>query len=145
MKIEEIMDLWQEDVKIDRTELGDAALDIPKLHYKYYKLFVHERMILRKYETEMKTLKLDKYEFYTQGPSEENKDKGWRLPAKGLILKSDIPAYMDADADIINLNLKIGLQQEKVEFLDSIIKTIINRNFIIKNAIEWQKFTMGAN
>lgn len=145
MKIEEIMDLWQEDVNIDRTELGDAALDIPKLHHKYYKLFVHERMILRKYEAEMKTLKLDKYEFFTQGPSEETKDKGWRLPAKGLILKSDIPTYMDADSDIINLNLKIGLQQEKVDFLDSVIKTIINRNFIIKNAIEWQKFTMGAN
>ena len=145
MKIEEIMDLWQEDANIDRTELGDAALIIPKLHHKYYKIFVNERMVLRKYEAEMKTLKLDKYEFFTQGPSEETKDKGWRMPAKGLILKSDIPTYMDADSDIINLNLKIGLQQEKVDLLDSIIKTIINRNFIIRSAIDWQKFTMGAN
>jgi hypothetical protein len=92
----------------------------------------------------MKQLKLDKYEFLTQGPNEETKDKGWKLPPKGMILKGDIPMYLDGDQDIINLSLKIGLQQEKVELLDSIIKTIINRNFIIRNAIDWQKFTMGA-
>ena len=92
----------------------------------------------------MKRLKLDKYEFFTQGPSEETRDKGWRLPPKGMILKGDIPMYMDADQDIIDLNLKIGTQQEKVEFLESVIKTIINRNFVIKNAIEWNRFTMGG-
>ncbi len=145
MKIEEILELWHEDANIDRTELGDAALNIPKLHHKYFSIFTKERMALRKYEADMKQLKLDKYEFYTQGPSEETKDKGWRLPAKGLILKSDIPVYMDADQDIINLNLKINLQQEKVDLLDSIIKTIINRNFVIRSAIDWAKFTMGAN
>lgn len=144
MKIEEIFSLWEEDVKVDRTELGDEALKIPKLHHKYFQILVKEKMILRQYEAEMKQLKLDKYEFYTQGPNEETKDKGWRLPAKGIILKGDIPAYMDADQDIINLSLKIGLQQEKVDFLESIIKTVMNRNFLIRAAIDWQKFTMGG-
>jgi hypothetical protein len=144
MKIEEILDLWEEDTKIDRTELGDAALDVPKLHHKYFKIFSNERLSLRKLESELKQLKLDKYEFLTQGPNEDNKDKGWRLPAKGMILKGDIPMYLDADDDVINLSLRIGLQQEKVDLLDSIIKTIINRGFLIKSAIEWQKFTMGA-
>ena len=144
MKIEEILDLWEEDTKIDRTELGDAALDVPKLHHKYFKIFSNERLSLRKLESELKQLKLDKYEFLTQGPNEDNKDKGWRLPAKGMILKSDIPMYLDGDDDVINLSLRIGLQQEKVDLLDSIIKTIINRGFLIKSAIEWQKFTMGA-
>jgi hypothetical protein len=144
MKIEEILDLWEQDTKIDRTELGDAALDVPKLHHKYFKIFSNERLSLRKLESELKQLKLDKYEFLTQGPNEDNKDKGWRLPAKGMILKGDIPMYLDADDDVINLSLRIGLQQEKVDLLDSIIKTIINRGFLIKSAIEWQKFTMGA-
>lgn len=120
MKIEEILDLWEEDTKIDRTELGDAALDVPKLHHKYFKIFSNERLSLRKLESELKQLKLDKYEFLTQGPNEDNKDKGWRLPAKGMILKGDLPMYLDADDDIINLSLRIGLQQEKVDLLDSI-------------------------
>lgn len=144
MKIEEILDNWKADVVIDRTELGDEALKIPKLHHKYYQLLVNERLILRKLETELKQLKLDKYEFLTQGPNEETKDRGWRLPPKGMILKGDLPMYLDADPDIINLSLRIGVQQEKIELLDSIIKSIMNRNFNIKNAIDWQKFTMGA-
>lgn len=144
MTIDEILENWQKDVVIDKTELGEEALNIPKLHHKYYQYYVKEKMILRKQESEMKQLKLDKYEFLTQGPNEETKDKGWKLPPKGMILKGDLPMYMEADEDIINMSLRIGYQQEKIELLDSIIKTIINRNFIIRNAIDWQKFTMGA-
>lgn len=144
MKIEDILDNWKEDSKIDRTELGDEALRIPKLHHKYYQIYVSERLSVRSLEAEMKQLKLDKYEFYTQGPNEETQAKGWRIPAKGLILKSDIPMYMDADPEIIKLSLKIGLQQEKLELLESIIKSFGNRGYNIKAAIDWQKFTMGG-
>lgn len=144
MKLEDILELWEADSKIDRTELGDEALLIPKLHHKYYQIYVKERITLRKFEAEMKQLKLDKYEFLTQGPNEDNKDKGWRLPAKGMILKGDIPMYLDADDDIVNLSLKIGIQQEKIEFLDSIIKSIMNRGYLVKTALDWQRFTMGA-
>lgn len=144
MTVDEILENWHQDVNIDKTELGEEALKIPKLHHKYYQIFVKEKLILRKQEAEMKQLKLDKYEFLTQGPNEETKDKGWKLPPKGMILKGDIPMYLDGDQDIINLSLKIGYQQEKIELLDSIIKSIMNRNFVIKNGIDWQKFTMGA-
>ena len=144
MNIEDIMSLWEEDTKVDKTELGEESLKIPKLHSKYFNILIKERLLLRKLESEMKQLKLDKYEFLTQGPNEDTKEKGWRLPPKGMILKSDIPMYIDADQDMINLSLKIGMQEEKIQFLDSVIKTIINRGYIIKNAIEWTRFTMGA-
>jgi hypothetical protein len=49
-----------------------------------------------------------------------------------------------SDKEIIEMNLRIGYQLEKIELLDSIIKSIMNRNFIIKNAIEWTKFTQGG-
>ncbi len=144
MKIDEIFEHWEKDVQVDKTELGDASLDTPKLHHKYFQFLVKERLTLRKYEAELKQLKLDKYEFLTQGPNEETKDKGWRLPARGMVLKGDIPMYLDADDDIVNVTLKIGLQQEKIELLESIVKIIMNRNYIIRNAIDWQKFTLGA-
>jgi hypothetical protein len=144
MKIDEIFEHWEKDVQVDKTELGDASLDTPKLHHKYFQFLVKERLTLRKFEAELKQLKLDKYEFLTQGPNEETKDKGWRLPARGMVLKGDIPMYLDADDDIVNISLKIGLQQEKIELLESIVRIIMNRNYIIRNAIDWQKFTMGA-
>jgi hypothetical protein len=144
MKIEDIVELWKEDANIDRTELGDEATKIPKLHHKYYQIYIQEKLALRSLDADMKKLKLDKYEFFTQGHTEETRSKMWELPARGMILKADIPMYMDADKDIIKLSLKIGIQQEKIEFLESIIKSLNNRGYNIKAAIDWQKFTMGA-
>jgi len=144
MNIEQIVELWAIDSNIDKTELGEESLKIPKLHQKYYQILIQERLLLKKYEAFMKELKLQKYEFYKDGHNEETRNKGWVLPAKGMILKSDIPLYLDADKDIINLSLKIGLQQEKLEFLESIIRTIMNRGYIIKNGIDWARFTMGG-
>jgi hypothetical protein len=144
MKLEDIYEEWKKDSDIDKTELGDEALKIPKLHHKYYQMFTHERLLLRKYEADFKNLKLSKYEFYTMGPTEESRDKGWQLPARGMILKSDLPMYMEADKDIVDMSLRIGMQQEKIELLESIIKSLVNRGFQIKSAIEWTKFTMGA-
>ena len=144
MNIEEILELWEKDSQIDVTELGEEAVKIPKLHSKYYKIFIMERARLMKLHSEMKKLKLEKFEFYTQGPNEETRKKGWEMPAKGMILKADVPMYMEADQQIIDLSLKIGLAQEKVDFLESIIKSFNNRGYNIKSAIEWRKFTMGA-
>lgn len=144
MKLDEIIENWKTDSQIDNTEIGEETLKISKLHHKYYQVLSHERCILKSRESEMKKLRLEKYEFYTQGPNEETKKKGWSLPAKGIILKADIPMYMDADDDIIELSLRIGLQQEKIELLESIIKSIMNRGYNLKVYVEWQRFINGS-
>lgn len=144
MNIEKILEEWQVDAKMDRTNLAHEAVIIPQLHHKYFKLLVSERLLLRKLEADMKNLKLDKHEFYTQGHTKETQDKGWVLPPKGMILKADLPMYMDADKEIVELNLRLGYQMEKIELLDSIIKMIMNRNFQIKSAIDWTKFEHGG-
>lgn len=143
MKLESIFELWEQDSSIDRSALDEEALKISKLHHKYHKVYTNERMILRKYEADMKVLKLDKYEFYTQGPTKETAEKGWQLPPIGKVIRSDVGQYLDADKDIIELNLKIGLQHEKIELLESILKTLTNRGFQIKSAIDFIKFTSG--
>ncbi len=144
MKIDEILNLWKEDCVIDKTEIGDEAIKIAKLHHKYFQILVNEKFTLKSHEAEMKKLKLEKYEFFTQGPNEDTQKKGWKLPAKGIILKTDIPMYMDADDDIIRVSLRIGAQQEKIELLESIIKTIMNRGYNLKVVLEWQKFINGS-
>jgi len=143
MKLEEIYTEWDTDSEIDTTDLGNESIKIPKLHNKYYRIYTTEKLLLRKFEAEMKELKLDKYEFYTQGPSQESQAKGWILPSRGMILKQEMPMYMEADKDLIALSLKIGYQQEKIDLLESIIKSLVNRGFQIKSAIDFIKFTNG--
>jgi Recombination, repair and ssDNA binding protein UvsY len=144
LKIEEIRELWDQDSIIDKTEIGNESLKIPKLHAKYIRILSDERLLLRKLETDLKVLKRDKYEFYTMGPTKEQKELGWDLPARGMVLKQDINIYMDADKQIIDLTLRIGMQQEKVELLDSIIKSIMNRGYQLKTALDFIKFTFGG-
>lgn len=144
MKFEEIFDEWKRDSEIDQTDLGNESLKIPKLHHKYYMMLLSERSSLRKLEAQMKQLKLSKYEFYSQGHTEETKRLGWELPPRGIILKADIPMYIEADKNLIDLSLKIGVQGEKVDFLDSILKTLQTRNFLIKNAIDFLRWTNGG-
>ena len=144
MKFEDIFDEWKKDCDIDRTDLAVESLKIPKLHHKYYMWYIAEKNALRKLELQMKELKLAKNEFYGQGHTEETREKGWTLPARGMILKTDIPMYLEADKDIIEHSLKIGMQQEKVEFLESIIKSLQTRGYLIKNAIDFMRFQMGG-
>ena len=143
MKLDDILQMWEEDSVVDKQNLSDEALKISKLHHKYYRIFINERLTLRKYESELKVLKKDKFEFYTQGPTEETHNLGWRLPPIGKILRSDAGMYVDTDQDIINLTLKIGIQHEKVDFLESVLKSLVNRGFNIKAAIEFEKFKVG--
>lgn len=144
MKLDDIQKEWDVDSVIDRTELGFEALKISELHNKYFKIYTNERLILKKYEADLKVLKLDKYEFYIHGPSDESRKKGWKQPACGRILKPDVNSYLEADPDIISLSLKIGIQNEKIDLLDSIIRSLNARGFNIKTALEYEKFKLGG-
>lgn len=143
MKLDQIYAEWEKDSNIDITELGEESLKISKLHHKYFQILTYERVQHRKLEAELKVLRLDKHEFYTQGPTKETMDKGWQLPPVGKILRSDVSNYLEADKDIIDVSLKIGIQSEKIDLLKSIITTLNNRGYNIKAAIDWEKFKMG--
>lgn len=144
MKLDEIQSMWVNDSQIDRTELGEESLRIPQLHSKYYNLFSAERMTLRKLEQEYKELYRTKFEYYNGTISEEDlKEHGWE-PFQLRILKSDTNIYLQSDRDLSRTELRIELQKEKVEFLESIIKNLPARGYQINAAIAWEKFKVGA-
>ena len=144
MKLDEIQTMWVSDSQIDRTELGEESLKIPQLHSKYYNLFSAERMALRKMEQEYKELYRIKFEYYNGTISEEDlKENGWE-PFQLRILKSDTNVYLQSDKDLGRAELRIELQREKVEFLESIIKNLPARGYQINAAISWEKFKVGA-
>ena len=64
-------------------------------------------------------------------------------PFDHKVLRQDVDKYMDADEDLIRLISKVDYYQVMISYLDSILKTINNRTFQIKNAVEWQKFIRG--
>lgn len=145
MKLEDIENLWAVDSKMDRTQLDVESLRIPELHQKYYKIFIRERVQLKAEENDYATFYNYKVEYYQGILDKETLDKfGWE-PFQLNIIKADIPRYIDADREVQERKLKIHVTREKVDFLESIIKTLNTRGFAIKNAIDFIKFLNGGN
>jgi hypothetical protein len=144
VKLDELQAAWKQDSLIDRTELGEESLKIPQLHSKYFNLFSQERLAYRKMETEYKRLLRLKHEYYTGVISEEDlRTQQWE-PFMLKILRTDLSMYLDSDEDLQMMQLRMDLQKEKVDFLDSAIKSLTTRGYQIKNAIDWTRFQMGG-
>ena len=143
MKLEEIEALWEQDAKIDRTDLDNESLKIPMLHSKYYKIYLREKVQLKAEDQDYKIFFKLKHEYYTGKLSKEELDEhGWQ-PFQ-FVLKNDLQVYIDADKEVAERLLKLQVQREKVDLLESIIKTLNGRGFLIKNAIDFIRFTSGA-
>lgn len=144
MRLEEIQNLWDVDSQIDRSELGDESLRIVKMHAKYFKIYSQERLLLRKMESDLKELYRDKYEWYNGNISKELlEQRGWE-PNPLKILRTDVAMYISADEGMRTASLRVELQNEKVLFLESIIKSLSTLGYNLKNAIEWAKFQNGS-
>ena len=143
MKFEEIQKLWSGDCEIDETELSQESVKIPQLHNKYLIIFHDERLRLRTMRFDhSKLLKVKREYFSGRMDATELEAYDWE-PFQYKLLKADVQEYIDADDDIIEGKKKISLQEEKVEYLESIVKSLSNRGYLIKNAIDWKRFTEG--
>ena len=144
MKLETIIEEWSKDLKIDVSNISNESSSIPKLHNKYYMYYMSEGMQLKKMKTEQKKFLKLKQEYYRgELGYDELKEYGWE-PQPLKILKQDIPAYLEADDDLISMSLKIASQEYKVDYLEEIIKQISNRGFQLNTIVQWEKFRTGA-
>lgn len=144
MKIDDLGKMWGEDLKIDELAIASEAARIPVLHNKYYMLYVQEVLRLKLMRTQLTSLIKDKTEYYNGSLDPvELKKRGW-VPNGLKILKADVTRYVEADAEVINFSLKLGLTETLVKYLEDIIKQISNRNFILGNIIAWNKFQNGT-
>ena len=141
MKIEDIMNEAEKYLQIDETNLAKESLETPKIYGKLLRIRTNESLLLQKYKFQIKKLYQDKRDYYLgRADPEVYKTKPFDLK----ILKSEVDSYIEADDEINDLNLKIEVQSEKVEYLDNVLKQIANRGFLIKNAIDFQRLMNGG-
>jgi hypothetical protein len=144
MTLDDIREMTKKDLTMDETELTIESMKTPQLHNKYLIIFTDEKLILGKMESDLHRLRKDKWLYYTGKMSQEElDDREWQTFDLN-ILKTDIDRFMQADDDIIHATNKILLQREKVNYLESIIKIINNRQWSIRAVIDWLKFTNGT-
>jgi hypothetical protein len=145
MLFDEIKKMVQDDLKFNDAELDTESLKIPQLHSKYLNLLYDEKLILRKFKNELSILLKLKWEYYTGKMSEEQlKELNWE-PFELKILRQDTERYLEADADLRSKQDRVFVQEEKVSYLESILKMISNRQYHIRDAITWRKFINGES
>ena len=143
MLFDDIKKMVEIDLKFKDDELDVESLRIPQLHGKYLNLLYDEKLILRKWKNELSELTKLKWEYYTgKMPEEQLKELEWE-PFQLRILKQDIELYMESDTDLNQRRDRVFVQEEKVNYLESIIKMISNRQYHIRDAITWRKFING--
>ena len=142
MTLTEIQEIVRKDLKINDLELDIESLRIPSLHSKYLQLLTEYSLLLKKPQGELIVLKRDKWIFYTGAASKEiYKEKG-SFDVK-LHTKDDQKTFIEADNEYRELKGKVEYYETVVDYLQEIVKSISNRSFQIKNAIEWRKFEAG--
>jgi len=140
----DINEMWSKDCKIDETNITGESRRIPELHSKYYNLFFEEALRVKKLKADLKELEKAKIEYYNGTMDElELKDRGWK-PNPLKILRQDLDKYIQSDKDIIQLSLRIAYHEERANYLESIVRQINNRNFILKNMVDFMKFQSGG-
>lgn len=141
MTLDEIQRLWEEDSNIDPDNLHLESLKIPQLHAKYYKIYNNTVLLKKKSVEDYSKLKKERYEYYS-GKSSQEVYSEEPFPFK-VRDKESMNRYLDSDEKLSNIRLKNEYYDSILKYLEDIIKTIHNRSFQIKNAIEWQRFQAG--
>jgi hypothetical protein len=144
MKLEEIYEMWENDAKYDDLNLDKDSLHISSLHAKYNRLLSETRSILRSAFIQKKAQHNMLREYYLGNlNNQDDLDQINRPPFLHKVLKNEVNNFIDSDHDLVKIDTRIALLEEKVDVIVEIMKCIHKRSFDIKHAIEWRKFTNG--
>lgn len=144
MNLDELKMMIKKDLEIDQTALDAESSRTPQIHNKYLIMFMDEKLKLKRMENELAILRRNKWLYYTGRMSKEELNTfGWE-PFELNILKNEADQMIESDTDYIKNSEKVNFQQEKVKYLEDVIKIVNNRQWQIRSIIDWLKFTQGV-
>jgi hypothetical protein len=139
--LETIQDMWERDSKIDPDNLHTESLNIPILHSKYFDLYNTLILLRKKAEQQKRNIRHERYEYYS-GKADPDVYVENPFPKK-IRDKDTMQKYMDADEKLSQVSLKVEYYDVMLSYIENILKQISERNWQIRNAIEFMKFQAG--
>ena len=141
MNLDQLKEESRKDLIIENKEqLGSESLKNQKIKLKYLDQRSRFQLLLQKANGDYQRMYRQKWEYY--GGKADAKIYVTK-PFDLKVLKNDLAMYISSDEEIIQLMNKIGYLEIVIKYLEGIIKSIDNRGWDIKNAIEWKKFEAG--
>ena len=141
MNLEQLKEQASKDLIIENEEhLDTESLKNQKIKAKYLEHKTRYQLLLQKANGDYQRMYREKWEYY--GGKADVKVYVAK-PFDLKVLKNDLAMYISSDEEIIELMDKIGYLEIVIKYIDGVIKSIDNRGWDIKNAIEWKKFEAG--
>ena len=141
MTLDELKLQVQKDLKIDNEHLDTESLKNQEIKANYLDHKSRYELLLYKAKGDYKRMYRDKWEYY--GGKADAKIYAVK-PFDLKVLKTDLAVYISADEEIMNAENKIGYLETVIDYIKGVIKSVDNRGWDIKNAIEWRKFEAGV-
>ena len=141
MDLDQLKEEASNDLIIKNEEqLGSESLKNQKIKIKYLDHRSRFQLLLQRANGNYQRMYRQKWEYY--GGKADAKIYVAK-PFDLKVLKNDLAMYISSDEEIIELMDKIGYLEIVIKYIDGVIKSIDNRGWDIKNAIEWKKFEAG--
>lgn len=144
--LDETIQSWNEDNKVDDINLSPEMSRIPNLHAKYVEVMTRSMITAKKLTGNLKKLRKYKFMYYTgklNSDPELLEKLGWE-PLQEKVLKSNVNIYIDGDDEVVSLESEIAEAEQLAELAKSIVRQISERTWQIRAKMDFEKFTMGA-
>ena len=141
MTLDELKLQVQRDLKVDNEHLDTESLKNQEIKANYLDYKSRYELLLYKAKGDYKRMYREKWEYY--GGKADAKIYAAK-PFDLKVLKTDLAVYISADEEIMNAENKIGYLETVIDYIKGVIKSVDNRGWDIKNAIEWRKFEAGV-
>lgn len=148
IKIEDILEEWDRDSRIDDNKLDIESVNTARLHAKYLQILSGVKVAIQNRKLKLEKLKHDK-KVWMQGrmTKDELDRRGWKYdPFDGASkpMKGEMEAYVKTDPDVQKHIDEIERLQICQDALLDIMNNVNWRHQSIRNAIDFRKFMAGG-
>lgn len=141
MKLEHLQAQIEKDSVIELTNLSTHSIEVPKISARYQILLMDYMRTQKQIEFKMQKVRKDLLEYY-KGYADESAYLYKPLNRKPAA--TEVDTYIKADDDWQVIAAKYEHISMKIKLVEEFVKQLNQRTFMIKNAIDYEKFKNGG-
>lgn len=141
MKLDDLQAMIEKDSVIELVNLSTHSIEVPKISARYQMLLMDYLRVQKQIEFSMHKVKKDLVEYY-KGYADDSVYESKPLNRKPAA--SEVETYIKADNEWQVIAAKFEHITMKIKIVEEFIKQLNQRSFMIKNAIDYEKFKNGG-
>jgi hypothetical protein len=139
--LQEVLESWEKDSLVDKTQPNDTISEIGRLHAKYLRILATHKLNVKHAENEFLDMKRIRSAYYDGALDKSELDKrGWE-PYLGKTLKfqGQKESILETDEYLLTILLRKAIYEEIVEVCQFILKELNNRTWSLREFMQWER------